>query len=188
MRTLLRLRRRRDAARPERQAGRRLPDARGRAARPDRQLAPRPALGDMGRVPAARGRGTDDVRADDRGKLDLHRHPGDPAGHLPDVRRRGRGAFRLGRPERPNDPDRRTGRDGWRAAAGGDDGRRRDSLHRSRPFADRTQARDAVSRRGRGLARRRCRPRSRRGIGGTPALGRRRGERRRDRAGTGTKA
>ena len=49
-------------------------------------------------------------------------------------------------------------------------------------------ARDAVSRRGRRLARGRCCARSRRGLGGTPALGRRRGERRRDRAGTGTKA
>ena len=49
--------RRRDAARPERKAGRRLPHARGRAARADRELAARAALGDVGRVPAARGRG-----------------------------------------------------------------------------------------------------------------------------------
>ena len=144
VRTLLRLRRRRDAARPERQAGRRLPHARGGAARPDRELAARAALGDVGRVPAARGRGTDDVRADDRRELDLHRHPGDPPGHLPDLCRRRRGALRLGRPERPDDPDRRTGRDGWRAAARGDDGRRGDSLHRGRPLADRS----AGSRRG----------------------------------------
>ena len=50
-----RARRRRDAARAERQAGRRLPHASGGAARADRELAARPALGDLGRVPPARG-------------------------------------------------------------------------------------------------------------------------------------
>ena len=59
-------RRRRDAARPERQAGRRLPHASRGAARPDRELAARAALGDVGRVPAARGARSDDVRPDDR--------------------------------------------------------------------------------------------------------------------------
>ena len=94
VRTLLAPRRRRDAARPERQAGRRLPDAREGAARPDRELAARAALGDLGRVPPARGRGSDDVRPDDRGQLDLHRHAGDPPGHVPDVRGRRRAALR----------------------------------------------------------------------------------------------
>ena len=145
-------RRRRDAARPERQAGGRLPHARGRAARPDRKLASGPALGDVGRVPAARGRGADDVRADDRRKLDLHRHPGHPPGDLPDLCGRRRDSFRLRRSARPNDPDRGTGRDGGSPAARGDDGRRCDSVHRGRPVADRPEARDAVSRRGRGLA------------------------------------
>ena len=56
----------RDAARPERQACRRVPDGRVGAARPHRELAARPALGDLGRVPPARGRGADDVRPDDR--------------------------------------------------------------------------------------------------------------------------
>ena len=98
--------RRRDAARPERQAGRRVPHARVGAARADRELAARPALGDLGRVPAARGRGPDDVRPDDRRELDLHRHAGDPAGHVPDVRGGGRAALRLGRPERAHDPHR----------------------------------------------------------------------------------
>ena len=42
--------------------------------------------------------GPDDVRADDRRELDLHRHAGDPAGHVPDVRGGGREALRLGRP------------------------------------------------------------------------------------------
>ena len=50
------------------------------------------------------------------------------------------------------------------------------------------QARDAVSRRGRRLARGRRRPRSRGGGRRASAVGRRRGKRRRDRAGTGTKA
>ena len=38
--------------------------------------------------------GPDDVRPDDRGLLDLHRHPGHPAGHLRDVRRAGPPALR----------------------------------------------------------------------------------------------
>ena len=60
-------RRRRDAARAERQAGRRLPHASGRTARADRELAARAALGDLGRVPPARSARADDVRPDDRG-------------------------------------------------------------------------------------------------------------------------
>ena len=92
-----------------------------------------PQVGDLGRVPPARGRGADDVRADDRRELDLHRHAGDPAGHLPDVRRGGREALRLGRPQRPDDPHGRARRHGRRAAARGDDGRRGDPLHRGRP-------------------------------------------------------
>ena len=54
-RSLLELGAGRDAARPVRQAGRRLHDARRRAARADRERAARAALGDLGRVPAARG-------------------------------------------------------------------------------------------------------------------------------------
>ena len=153
--------RRRDAARPERQGGRRLPHARGRAARADRELAARPALGDLGRVPPAGGARADDVRADDRRLVDLHRHAGDPPGHVPDLRRRGRGALRLARPRRPDDAHGRARRDGRRAAARGDDGGRGDSLRRGRPLADRAAARDAVPRRVDGLARRRARPRAR---------------------------
>ena len=48
VRTLLRARRRRDAARPERQARRRLPDACRRAARADRELAARARAGRRG--------------------------------------------------------------------------------------------------------------------------------------------
>ena len=104
----------RDAARAERQAGRGLPDGRVGAARPHRELAPRPPLGDLGRVPPARGRGPDDVRPDDGRQLDLHRHPGNPAGDVSDVRGRRRAALRLGGPERPDDPHRRSRR-AWAA-------------------------------------------------------------------------
>ena len=41
-----------------------------------------PALGQLGHLPRSRTARPDDVRADDRRQLDLHRHPGDPAGHL----------------------------------------------------------------------------------------------------------
>ncbi len=167
VRDAARARRRRDAARPERQAGRRLPDAQGRAARPDRELAARAALGDVGRVPPARGARADDVRPDDGRLVDLHRHAGDPPGHLPDVRGRGREALRLARPRRPDGPDRRARRDGRRAAARGDDGRRGDPLRRGRPVPDRAAARDALPRRGDRLARRRARA----GAGGGSARG-----------------
>ena len=46
-----------------------------------------PALGDLGRVPPAGGAGADHVRPDDGRVVDLHRHPGDPAGDLRDLRR-----------------------------------------------------------------------------------------------------
>ncbi len=150
--------RRRDAARPERQAGRGLPHGRVGAARAHRELAARAAVGDLGRVPAARGRGPDDVRPDDRRQLDLHRHAGDPPGHVPDVRGRRRAALRVARPQRADDPHGRARRDGRRAAARGDDGRRGDPLRRGRPEPDRATARDALPRRGRRLARRRARP------------------------------
>ena len=95
VRTLLRLRDDETLLVQSGQAGRRVPHPRRRATRADRQLAARAEMGDVGRVPAARGRGADDVRADDGRLVDLHRHPGDPAGDLSDVLRRGRGALRL---------------------------------------------------------------------------------------------
>ena len=61
-------------------------DARMGAARADRELEPRARVGDLGAVPQARGARADDVRADDGGLVDLHRHAGDPAGHVRDVR------------------------------------------------------------------------------------------------------
>ena len=53
------------------------------------------------------------------GQLDLHRHPGDPPGHVPDFRRGGGEALRRRRPRRADGPDRRARRHGRRAAAGG---------------------------------------------------------------------
>ena len=121
---LQRARRRRDAAGPVGQAGRRVPHARRRAARADRQLEPRAALGDLGALPRARPQGPDDVRPDDGRLLDLHRHAGHRAGHLRDLRRGGAAstsaATLAGRWILTGGP-RRHGR---RAAARRDDGRR----------------------------------------------------------------
>ena len=110
-------RRRRDPARSVRQARRGLPDDDAVTARADRELAARAALGDVGRVPPARGGGADDVRPDDGRVVDLHRHAGNPPGHVPDVRRRGAEALRRAVPGRPDDPDRRARRHGRGAAA-----------------------------------------------------------------------
>ena len=117
---------RRDAARPVGQAGRRVPHPRRRAARADRQLEPRAALGDLGPFPRARSQGPDDVRPDDGRLVDLHRHPGHRAGHLRDLRRDGPAPLRR-LADGPLDPDRRPRRHGRRAAARGDDGRRLDA-------------------------------------------------------------
>ena len=163
--------RRRDAARAIRQAGGRLPDARGCTARADRELAARAEVGDLGRVPAARGGRADDVRPDDGRLLDLHRHPGDPPGHLPDVLRRRRGALRLGRSLGAHRADRGPRWDGRGAAARGDDGRRRDSLRRGRPAVDRPPARDPVRRRAGVVPRRRDRARAGCGGRGEAAVG-----------------
>ena len=89
---------------------------------------------------------------------------------------------------RADDPDRRSRRHGRRAAARRDDGRRSDPLRRGRPVADPAPARDALSRRGRRLARGRGRAGAGGGAGGARALGRRARQCRRDRAGTVTKA
>ena len=51
------------------------------------------------------------------GLVDLHRHAGDPPGHVPDLRRRGREALRLADLARAHDPHGRARRDGRRAAA-----------------------------------------------------------------------
>ena len=155
---------RRDAARAERQAGRRLPHPPRRAARADRQLAARAPVRDLGRVPPARGRGADDVRPDDRRVVDLHRHPGDPAGHVPDLRRRRRAALGLARPGRPHRAHRRPRRDGRRPAAGRLARRRRQPERRGRPAPDRAPDRDPLPGRGG----RRPRRRASRGSAPTP--------------------
>ena len=126
----------RDAARAVRQAGRRVRDPHGRAARADRELQPRAAVGDVGEVPRARRGRADDVRADDRRVLDLHRDPGDPAGHLRDVRRARAAAVRR-LAARQAGRDRRARRHGRRPAAGGDDERGLRAVRRGRSAADR---------------------------------------------------
>ena len=125
---------RRDAARAEREAGRRLPHARRSAARAHRQRAPGAALGDLGRVPPPRGARPDDVRPDDGRLVDLHRHAGHPAGHLRDLRRMRPPALRR-HARRTARRDRRARRHGRRAAARRDDERRRlpGGRGRSRP-------------------------------------------------------
>ena len=148
---------RRDAARAVGQAGRRLPHARVGAARADRQLEPRARVGDLGRVPAARGARPDDVRADDRRLVDLHRHAGDRAGHLR-VLRGDRAPAARGHARGHDLADRRARRHGRRAAAGGDDERRRRAVRRGRPRAIERRLRDALPRRAGRRPRRRRAP------------------------------
>ncbi len=76
----------RDHARAERSSRRRHADPRVGAARAHRQLQPRRRLGDLAGVPSPRAPRADDVRPDDCGLVDLHRHPGHRAGDLRDVR------------------------------------------------------------------------------------------------------
>ena len=64
-----------------------------RAARPDRELESRRPLERLETFRRARPRGPDDVRPDDRRKLDLHRHAGNFARHLRNIRRRGTKTF-----------------------------------------------------------------------------------------------
>ena len=145
----------RDAARPVGQAGRRLSHPCRRAARADRQLEPRAALGDLGPFPRARSQGPDDVRPDDRGLLDLYRLAGHRAGHLRDLRRDGPPAL-WRRPFGQMDPDRRPGRHGRRAAALGDDGRGVDAGRRMPPLQHRFPPEDRLRRRRRQRPRRRA--------------------------------
>ena len=88
-------------------------NARDGAARADLELDARAEVGDVGHVPRARARGAYDVRADDGGLLDLHRDPGDPAGHVRDVRRGGDATVR--RLAWNGDAHRRPRRDGRRS-------------------------------------------------------------------------
>ena len=91
---------------------------------PDRQLHSGPGVGQLGGVPPPRGARADHVRPDDGRLVDLHRHPGHPAGHLRDVRRGGGQAVRR-HAGRDHHPHRRPGRHGRGPAAGRDHERRR---------------------------------------------------------------
>ena len=130
---------RRNAAGAERQARRRLPHPRGRAARADRQQQHRPPLGHPGELRPLGAAGPDHVRPDDRRLLDLHRHPGHPPGHLRDLRQPGAPAG-LALAQGQVRPHRRPGRDGRRAAAGRHHERRRGPGRRSGPMAHRAPA------------------------------------------------
>ena len=111
--TLKAARRGGDPARPVGQAGRRLPDPQGCAARPDRQFQPGAALGDLGPFQRIGSQGAHDVRPDDGRIVDLHRHAGHRSGHLRDLRRDGPPAS-WRRPQGQMDPDRRASA-GWAA-------------------------------------------------------------------------
>ena len=152
---------RRDAARAVRQARRRVPHARVGAARADRQLEPRGGLGDVAGVPPPRAARADDVRADDGRVVDLHRHPGHPAGHVRDLR----GGRALARPRRPGGnahADRRMRRHGRRAAARRHPQRRGGADRRRRRVAPRPPRRARLPRRVHDRPRRRRRSGGRR--------------------------
>ena len=85
---------RRDVAGAVGQAGRRFQDARSRAARADRQFESRRPLVELGEVQRTRTRRPHDVRPDDRRFVDLHRLARHRAGHVRNIFRRGRKAFR----------------------------------------------------------------------------------------------
>ena len=122
----------RDHAGGVRAPGRRAAHPRVGAAGADRQLEPGPGLGQLAGVPPAGGARADHVRPDDRRLVDLHRHPGHPAGHLRDVRRAGRAALRR-HAARTAGGHRRAGWHGRCAAAGGDHERRRGAVRGVRP-------------------------------------------------------
>ena len=128
------------------QAGRRVSHPCGRAAGADRELEPGAALGDVRSLQRARSQGPDDVRADDRGLVDLHRLAGHRAGHLRDLRR-ARAAPLRRQPRRQMDPDRRARRHGRRAAARRHHGGRVAAGDRVPALAHRDAAQDRLSRR-----------------------------------------
>ena len=144
---------RRDAARAERQAGGGVPYPRVGAASADRQQQPGRALGELGHVSGARTRRADHVRADDRGLVDLHRHAGNPAGDVRDVRGAGTPALRRHAPGTCR-AHRRVRRHGRGAAPGGDDERGRRDRRSRRRSTGAPAARDGVHRSADGLGRR----------------------------------
>src|SRR5712692_10077609 len=84
----------RDAAGAVGETGGRFSDARIRAAGAAVQFESGGTLEQLGPLPRIGPRGIDDVRADDRGKLDLHRDAGDFAGDVRNVRGGGEETFR----------------------------------------------------------------------------------------------
>ena len=176
-----RARRRRDAAHPVRQAGRRLPHPYRRAPGADRELEPRRPLVDLGALQRARSQGTDDVRPDDGRLVDLHRQPGHRAGHLRDLRRDGPPALRR-QSRGALDPDGGPRRDGRRAAARRHHGGRLDARDRVPAGAHPEAARYALPRRQHHQARRGAR--AHRAVDARPAaaVGRAARQRRGDRA------
>ena len=128
--------------------GRRHADPRVGAARAHRQLQPGRRLGHLAGVPPARAPRPDDVRPDDRRLVDLHRHPGHPAGHLRDLRRGRREALRR-HARRHAHPHRRLRRHGRRPAARRHHERRRLPDRRRRPGPPAPPRRAPLPRRGR---------------------------------------
>jgi hypothetical protein len=92
------------------------PHPQGCAARPPRQLQPRPQWATWEKFNELDRKGPDDVRPDDGRSLDLHRQPGHRPRHLRDLRRNGPPAF-WRRPQGQVDIDRRARRHGRGAAA-----------------------------------------------------------------------
>ena len=133
------------------QAGRHRAYHRAGAAGAHRELPAGPEVGHPGALPGAGGRRPDHVRADDRRLVDLHRHPGHPAGDVRDLRRGGQPALRR-HAGRHAHADRRARRHGRRAAARGDRQRRRGALRRGRPGPGPAPADRRLPRRDRRLA------------------------------------
>ena len=114
--------------------------------RPHLELHAGPGVGDLGALLRARPQGPDDVRPDDRGLVDLHRHPGDPAGDLRDLRR-GRPPALRREPEGPPGPHRRARGHGRSTASRRHDERRGHDRGRGRPPPDRAAPRGRLPRR-----------------------------------------
>ncbi len=131
-----RIGKRRDAPRAIGETGGRVSHARGSAARLDCELESGRAMVELCGVQPTRAARPHDVWPDDGGLVDLHRQPGNRAGDVRDVQRGGGAAFRRFA-RREVGRLRRAGRNGRRAAAGGDDGGRGFSRGRCRSGADR---------------------------------------------------
>ena len=131
------------------------------------------ALGHLGALPGAGAARPHDVRPDDGRLVDLHRHAGDPAGHLRDLRAGRPDPLRLGRPRRAARALRRPRRHGRRPAARRDHARRRLPRRGRGPGADRASgSRRATSTRRADSLDDALAPARRGAAGAAPALGR----------------